>query len=280
MARSRSCFGVYGITAVILAAATTFARADGREQCLAQLVPAVDIGHHLSSPGTLDVFGRAELFYNADLANQLVLSLSELGFRRIVLINRSLNERSLESRPRQALCEGAGVFMSIHHDNVDESKKAYSTIDGKRIGFNDEIDGYTIYFSSKNVMAELSKELALAISDEFNKIGIPSANKYQAFIADRNRKLVNPELNIWDYEGLVVLKYSTIPSILIEAGFLSNRHDIDRLKDAAFRKRLSDAIARATLTACISDGRLTDIASRVAREQIRQCDRSHQPHFQ
>jgi len=129
-------------------------------------------------------------------------------------------------------------------------------------------------------MAELSKELALAISDEFNKIGIPSANKYQAFIADRNRKLVNPELNIWDYEGLVVLKYSTIPSILIEAGFLSNRHDIDRLKDAAFRKRLSDAIARATLTACISDGRLTDIASRVAREQIRQCDRSHQPHFQ
>src|SRR3974377_1334965 len=134
MERSRSSFAVYGITAAILAAATTtLAIADEREHCLVQLVPAVDIGHHLSSPGTLDVFGRAELFYNADLANHLVLSLSELGFRRVVLINRTLTERSLESRPRQALCEGAGAFMSIHHDNIDESKKTYSTIDGKRI---------------------------------------------------------------------------------------------------------------------------------------------------
>jgi len=264
---------VCSIAAVILVTIGDAVGANEKEYCLAQLVPAVDIGHNLSEPGTRDLFGRAELLYNAELANRLVLSFSELGFRQVVLINKNLNVRSLRSRPQQALCAGADVFISIHQDNVDNSKKkqTHRTIDGKEVGSNDEIGGYTIYFSSKNMMADLSKKLAKFISEEFIAVGIPSAIEHQAYIADERRKLVDQKLNIWDYEELVVSKYSTIPAILIEAGFLSNRQDVARLKDAAFQKKIADAIAQATLAACISDPQLTNIRARVKRERMRQC---------
>jgi N-acetylmuramoyl-L-alanine amidase len=262
---------VCSIAAAILGATGEAIRAYEREYCLTQLVPAVDIGHNLSEPGTRDVFGRVELLYNADLANRLVLSFSELGFRRVVLINRTLNLRSLRSRPQQALCAGADVFISIHHDNVDESKKTYHTIEGKEVGFNDEIGGYTIYFSSKNMMADLSKKLARFVSEEFIAVGIPSASERRAYISDERRKLIDQNLNIWDYEDLAVSKHSIIPAILIEAGYLSNRNDVARLKDAAFQKRLADAIAKAALAACMSEPQMASIRAGIQHERTRQC---------
>jgi N-acetylmuramoyl-L-alanine amidase len=265
------CARVSGIVAAILISSAEPVAADEKESCLAHFVPAVDIGHHSSEPGTRDVFGRAELAYNAELAHHLVLSFSELGFRRVVLINRTMNERGLRSRPRQALCAGADVFISIHHDNVVESKKTYEVIDGRKIGFNDEIGGYTIYFSSKNTMSDVSEALARFISEEFMTIGIPSATEHQAYIADKGRRIVDQKLNIWDYETLVVSKYSSMPAILIEVGFLSNRQDVARLKDATFQKTVAHAIAQATLAACISDPRMIDIRGRIKHERVRQC---------
>jgi N-acetylmuramoyl-L-alanine amidase len=262
---------VGSVVAAMLVPSGEPAAADEKESCLAHFVPAVDIGHHLSEPGTRDVFGRAELTYNAELAHHLVLSFSELGFQRVVLINRTMNERGLRSRPQQALCAGADVFISIHHDSVVESKKTYEVIDGRKIGFNDNIGGYTIYFSSKNEMSDAPEALAKFISQEFMTIDIPSAAEHQAYIADKGRRLVDQKLNVWDYEKLVVSRYSSMPAILIEVGFLSNRQDIARLKDATFQKTVAHAIARATLAACISDPRMIDIRGRIERKRMRQC---------
>jgi N-acetylmuramoyl-L-alanine amidase len=259
------------ITITILLSTSRPACAVNEEYCLENFVAAVDIGHHSLAPGTRDVFGRAELLYNAELATQLAQSLSELGFRRIVIINRNMNLPDLRSRPHEALCKGADVFISLHHDNVDASKKTHLTVEGKEIWFNDDIGGYTIYFSTKNREYGVSLELARSISRKLMTLSIPSAAEHREYIADLQRHLVDRDLNVWDFEELAVCKYSSIPAILIEAGFLSNRQDIARLQDASFRKKFADGVARGILAACTSYTNIGGLKAQIEHERARQC---------
>jgi N-acetylmuramoyl-L-alanine amidase len=46
-----------------------------------------------------------------------------------------------------------------------------------------------------------------------------------------------------DDRGLIVLKRTNCPAILVELGFLSNPYDAAELRDAAFRERVAAAIA-------------------------------------
>jgi N-acetylmuramoyl-L-alanine amidase len=262
---------VCAIAVAVLVLARDTLAADSKEDCLGNLVPAIDIGHHMSGPGTRDVFGRPELLYNSELAENVAASLTELGFRRLVMINRSLDVTNLRSRPQKALCEGAGVFISIHHDDVNRSKKTSSQIDGREISFNDEIGGYTIYLSSKNSAYNTSFKVAQSISGHLITLGVSSAVEHRAYLADGRRRLLDSELNIWDYRELAVLKYSSIPAILIEAGFLSNRQDVARLRDESFRRKISDAIAHGVLSSCMSNQLMVEPTGAVKLAQARQC---------
>ena len=118
---------ICSIAAAFLTTSQPAARAGDKEYCSAQLVPAVDIGHHLSEPGTRDVFGRVELLYNAELAHRLVMSFSELGFRRIVLINRTLNERGLRSG-RNKHCAPELIFLYRYITTALLSQKKYTAL--------------------------------------------------------------------------------------------------------------------------------------------------------
>jgi N-acetylmuramoyl-L-alanine amidase len=45
--------------------------------------------------------------------------------------------------------------------------------------------------------------------------------------------------------GFVVLKAPDVPSVLVELGYLSSRHDEQQLIDPAWRERVAKAMARA-----------------------------------
>jgi N-acetylmuramoyl-L-alanine amidase len=261
---------LYILAATTLTLTAKLSKAEDREICLSQLIPAIDIGHTLLSPGARDVFGRPEVLYNADLAGRLVVSFTNLGFRRTIVVNKTLNIEGLQSRPQKAVCGGADVFISIHHDNVSEVKKVHATVDGKQLLFNDEIGGYTIYFSSKSAMSGRSRNLAKFVSEYLMEAGIPSASGHQNYIADGRRSLVDDKLNVWDYRDLAVCRYSIIPAILIEAGFLSNREDVARLRDVGFQDIVAAAIAKGVLAACMSDPQIIAIAQ-LKLERIEQC---------
>ena len=51
--------------------------------------------------------------------------------------------------------------------------------------------------------------------------------------------------NTHRFAGFAVLKAPDIPSVLVELGYLSNRHDERMLRDAGQRARMAGSIVRA-----------------------------------
>jgi N-acetylmuramoyl-L-alanine amidase len=219
--------------------------------CFARLVAAIDIGHFRSSPGARDVFGRAELDYNVELAATIEDELMRSGIGRVVLVNRSRDMASLSDRPMKAFCAGADLFVSVHHDTVDEYLKTVIVdANGRRIRSNDLIEGYTVYFSSQNGFADLSVSLGLSVAEALRANGVVPATPYRNVIADGLRKPVSADLNVFDYQKLKVSRTSPIPAILLEAGFLSNRNDMRRLKTAEYRRRIALGLVQGLKAAC------------------------------
>jgi len=219
--------------------------------CFAQLVAAIDIGHSRSRPGAKDVLGRNELDYNVELAATIEEQLVRSGIRRVVLINRNLDMASLPERPQRAFCAGADLFISVHHDNVDDSLKESAVGEnGRRLRYNDRIEGYTVYFSSQNRYADLSRLLGLSVAEALRASGAVPATPHRDVIADDLRRPVSTDLNVFDYQRLKVSQASPIPAILLEAGFISSRNDIRRLRSAEYRLRIARGVIEGLKAMC------------------------------
>ena len=56
------------------------------------------------------------------------------------------------------------------------------------------------------------------------------------------------------FAGFAVLKAPDMPSVLVEMGFITNREDEANLKDPAYRARLLERLARATINYLVEYG--------------------------
>jgi N-acetylmuramoyl-L-alanine amidase len=221
--------------------------------CFAQLVAAIDIGHSRSNPGGKDVFGRDELDYNVELATTIKDQLVRSGIGRVVVINRDLDVASLPERPQRAFCAGADLFISVHHDNVNGSRLKTVAVDGRgrTLRFNDRVEGYTVYFSSQNRYAAVSRAMGLSVAEALRANGVVPATPYQDIITDDLRKPASADLNVFDYQRLKVSQASPIPAILLEAGFISSRNDIQRLRSAEYRVRIAGGVVEGLKAMCV-----------------------------
>jgi N-acetylmuramoyl-L-alanine amidase len=214
------------------------------------LVAAIDIGHSRASPGAKDVLGRDEAQYNLELATAIESRLARSGIGGVVVINRKLDMTSLAERPQKAFCLGADLFVSIHHDSVAPSRMKTVTEEGQQLRFNDSIEGYTVYYSSQNIHANLSQSLGLRMAEALLAQGVVAATPHQTVITDTLRKPVSAELNVFDFPKLKVSLSSPIPAVLLEAGFLSNRKDMQRLQSAGYRLRIADGVLQGLKALC------------------------------
>jgi len=141
----------------------------------------------------------------ADVVLDISLRVRELLSRdgvRNVILRESDVTVELPDRPRLAREAGATMFVSIH-----------ANANGRAT-----VNGSETYFLTPQSLA-----LAQMIQDELGIVlGIPS----------RGIKTAN----------FLVLRDSGVPSVLVEAAFISNAEDETRLRDAAFRQRIASAI--------------------------------------
>jgi len=245
------------------------ANAADKSACFGSLIAAIDIGHTRVNPGAKDVFGRAELDYNYELVARIEGQLARSGIGSVIVINRSLDVASLPERPQIAYCSGADVFVSIHHDNVDGKLKDELANEGQTIRFNDRIEGYTVYFSSRNARAELSRDLGLSIAEGLLAQGVLPATPFQATISDELRRPVSAELNVFDFPKLKVSLTSPIPAVLVEAGFISSRSDMRRLRSFEYQSRIAQGIVQGLKAMCTRHPGLAGLAG---AQKDRQCN--------
>lgn len=178
-------------------------------QLMIDLSPSVARGHLVAldaGHGGLDpgAIGPTGL-QEAEIVLDVARRIRDLLVRdgvRVLMIREDARTVDLDDRPRLAREGGATIFVSIH---ANASPRA-------------AVNGTETYYLTPQSLA-----LAQMIEDELNvMLGIPS----------RGIKTAN----------FVVLRDNEVPSVLVEAAFISHPDDEARLRDQTFRQHVAEAV--------------------------------------
>lgn len=175
----------------------------------------IDAGHGGSDPGAIAYDGTKEEDINLAISMRTKEQLENRGYKVIMVrtgdyeCNKFATSVSAELKCRIDLSKinNAEVFVSIHNNTGPSSARGTET-----------------YYSSNNVRGADSKKLAESVH-----------RHYQTNFGSLDRKVVN--------SNLYVNRYNSVPSILLEVGFLSNTSDLAKLKSSVYQQKVAMGIA-------------------------------------
>jgi N-acetylmuramoyl-L-alanine amidase len=172
-------------------------------------VVVIDPGHGGRDPGAIGIGGIRESTIVLDISRQVVSLLKQQGVEA-VLTRSGDEEIDLEPRVRFAERANADIFVSIHANAFDARRTDVNGIE-------------TFYYSGGS-----GQPLARAVQNSLVR---------ELGARDRGVKTAN----------FYVIRYTSMPAILVEAGFLTGSEDSAILASAAGRSRIANAIARGVL---------------------------------
>lgn len=173
-------------------------------------VIVIDPGHGGADGGAVGKNGTVEKELNLQVALRLEALLKKTGAKVILTRNGdfALAETKREDmRMRRSVKNGSGadIFVSIHMNKFSQEK--YS--------------GAQVFYSAD----DKSKELAEKIQASLKNILDPSNNR-EAKVG----------------EGIFLLGEGSVPSVIVECGFLSNEAEEELLKKAEYREKVAWAV--------------------------------------
>jgi N-acetylmuramoyl-L-alanine amidase len=211
----------------------------------------IDPGHGGIDPGAIGQGKTREK--EVVLAYGLVLKkvLEELGNIDVVMTRDDDRFVSLRDRVRIARENEADLFIAIHADTVRGPEARGATIYTLSEKASDaEAEALAHKENRADIIAGVHLETE---SEEVTDILIDLVqreSKTHALVFAR--KAVAEMEPVTDFTGkpmrsagFVVLKAPDVPSVLVELGYLSSRHDEKQLNDPAWRERVARAMASA-----------------------------------
>jgi N-acetylmuramoyl-L-alanine amidase len=205
----------------------------------------IDPGHGGRDPGAIGVGGLREKDVTLGLARELGRELAARGFR-VVYTRQDDRTISLEERTAIAESVSGDVFVSVHANAA--RRRSVHGIETYYLNENHERHSLNLAARENGIPRQqvnaLQRTLARLQIEEI----MPYSQRLAWLLQDR---MVNglPRRNRPQDLGVkqgpfYVLFLSNMPAVLIEAGFLTNRDDAERLRDPAYRKLLSVQIAK------------------------------------
>lgn len=188
--------------------------------------PGHNYGGDLGAQATINGVTYKEVDLNMQLSSKLKTELEKRGYN--VVMTRYDNEKpvvdvvqDLHDRVAIANKANANFYISIHHNSVDNMP---------------DVKGIETYYSSAEQgddfkggavpnKLELSKKLAAAINDNVAK-GLNLNN--------RGTK-----------DSQLFIRSTNMPSVVFEAGFITNEEEAKRCSDPAMQQKLAEIIADA-----------------------------------
>ncbi len=171
---------------------------------------ALDVGHFLAQPGVISATGIAEFEYNRNLASKVRAGLEAAGMR-VRMIGERGDFADLYERTRAA--RGTDLFVSIHHDSVQEEYLAVA----------DRFAGFSLFVSRINPQVAKSVECASAIGAEMRKAGFTRSLYHADPVLGESRPFADEANGVHYFDNLAVAKSATMPALLFEAGVLVNK---------------------------------------------------------
>jgi N-acetylmuramoyl-L-alanine amidase len=173
----------------------------------------IDAGHGGNDPGAVGPGGELEKDVNLAVAKYVFIYLSRCGCRSI-LTRESDVEMNLAQRVAVANQARAQVFISVHSNLAVKPADGAYTQDPVPRGLE------AFYYQGSSSGKSLATYIAGAMTVAS---GLPL-------------RRVAPS-------GFYVVKYTLMPAVLVETGFLSNETDRSLLREPAFLDKLSLGIA-------------------------------------
>ena len=200
-----------------------------------KIVVAIDPGHGGVDPGAIGVRGVQEKSVTLLASLELKSALEKAGNYQVVMPRNSDKFVPLRRRVEIAREAGAELFLSIHADSIKDnqvrgasvytlseksSDKEAATL-AARENRADAIGGLNLHSEEDDIakiLINLSQRESMNASARFANLLIPEISKNWLLLRNTHR-----------FSGFVVLKAPDVPSVLVELGFLSNRHDESQL---------------------------------------------------
>ncbi len=208
----------------------------------------IDAGHGGKDSGAIGEYGLKEKDVNLDISLRLENYLkkkNDLNLK-IVLTRRKDIFIPLEGRVKMANESGADIFFCIHTNSARYNRW---TVDGFE----------TFYPSSKSevlaaapldsegLLPENSDSLSEIIADGQMRTNI-ERSKYLASLVQEEltRRLITPNRGV-KAKSFYVLKYTKMPSILVEIGFICNPNIEANLRDPYVRQVMAESLGKSII---------------------------------
>jgi N-acetylmuramoyl-L-alanine amidase len=212
----------------------------------------LDVGHTAEALGAISARNVPEYYFNYRLAAQIERSLIEDGFNKTVLLVTGGPARpSLFDRVARANGLSPNLLVSIHHDSVPDSLLESWEFEGKESHFSDRFRGHSIFVSYDNPHLNGSLLFGRLLGKELKDRGLQYARQYTQPIMGRHRhKLVDPDVGVYRYDQLVVLRGTRMPAVLFEAGSIINREEELQMNSAERLDLISASLTTAVEMFC------------------------------
>lgn len=206
----------------------------------------IDPGHGGVDPGAIGANGVFEKNVTLALSKELKKQLESTGKYRVMLTREKDIFIKLHHRVAFARKHEADLFISVHADSLKRSN-----VRGASVYTLSETasDKQTARLAARENKADLIAGIDLNVEDDdvanilLNLSMRDTMNQSKFFANTLVDRLNSGGIQILEnphrYAGFAVLKAPDIPSVLVEAGFLSNRREANLLTQPNHRRKIA-----------------------------------------
>lgn len=204
----------------------------------------IDPGHGGKDPGAIGVGGLREKDVTLAVGQGLGRELSARGFR--VVYTRE-DDRTIGLEERTAIAESVAgdVFVSVHANAAP--RRSVNGVETWYLNQNHERHSLNLAARENGIPRSQVDDLQHTVAKLQMEEIMPHSRRLARLVQERIvRGLPSPQKpqDLGVKQGpFYVLFLSSMPSILVETGFLTNREDAARLRDRVWRDLLAKQIA-------------------------------------
>ena len=212
----------------------------------------IDVGHTAESQGATSARNDVEFGFNLNLARLIGERLKSAGFAATrVLVTDGKARASLLKRVGTANAAHADFVLSIHHDSVPDNMLEEWEFEGAKSYFSDRFSGHSLFVSERNPHFGASLAFARLLGRELKEKGLQYATQYSLPLMGRYRHpLLDRDVGVYRYDGLVVLSQTRSAAVLLEAGSIINRDEEMAMNSPERQELIAAAVVAAMRTYC------------------------------
>lgn len=215
----------------------------------------LDPGHGGQDPGGIGKNGVREKDLVLSLARILKQKLESTGRYDVLLTRESDHYVQLRERFHMARAANAELFISLHADKIHiPSVRGASVYTLSNTASDSETARLAQQANNAGIIAgvdlgEEDEEVADILLDLVRRESLNESKLFaDLLVVSMGEQKIRALNNTHRYAGFAVLKAPDIPSVLVEAGFISNTHDARLLQKREYQTRLAITIRHAVDT--------------------------------